>query len=148
MYDLIITPLVFLIVAFFLYKFFELIICRKERRMIIERMDPASLLDYAKISGLRVGGGVPFVSPRPRHAAAWPLRIGAVLVGLGLGAVVGRILAANLCLNENYYSNTDIYYSNTDIVAGCVLFMGGLGLLIAFIVEYKLYDQRDDKPQA
>lgn len=143
MYDLIITPLVFLIVAFFLYKFFELIICRKERRMIIERMDPASLLDYAKISGLRVGGGVPSVSPRPRHAAAWPLRIGAVLVGLGLGAVGGRILAANVCLNENYYSNTDIYYSNTDIVAGCVLFMGGLGLLIAFIVEYKLYD----KPQ-
>lgn len=145
MYDLIITPLVFLIVAFFLYKFFELIICRKERRMIIERMDPASLLDYAKISGLRVGGGVPSVSPRPRHAAAWPLRIGAVLVGLGLGAVGGRILAANLCLNE---SNIDIYYSNTDIVAGCVLFMGGLGLLIAFIVEYKLYDQRDDKSQA
>lgn len=144
MYGLITTPLVFLIVAFFLYKFFELIICRKERRMIIERMDPASLLDYAKISGLRVGGGVPSVSPRPRHAAAWPLRIGAVLVGLGLGAVVGRILAANLCLNENYYSNTDIVYSNTDIVAGCVLFMGGLGLLIAFIVEYKLYD----KPQA
>lgn len=145
MYDLIITPLVFLIVAFFLYKFFELIICRKERRMIIERMDPASLLDYAKISGLRVGGGVPFVSPRPRHAAAWPLRIGAVLVGLGLGAVVGRILAASLCSNG---SNIDIYYSNTDIVAGCVLFMGGLGLLIAFIVEYKLYDQRDDKSQA
>lgn len=147
MYGLITTPLVFLIVAFFLYKFFELIICRKERRMIIERMDPASLLDYAKISGLRVGGGVPSESPRPRHAAAWPLRIGAVLVGLGLGAVVGRILAANLCLNENYYSNT-VYYSNTDIVDGCVLFMGGLGLLIAFIVEYKLYDQRDDKPQA
>lgn len=145
MSDLIITPLVFLIVAFFLYKFFELLICRKERRMIIERMDPASLLDYAKISGLRVGGGVPSESPRPRHAAAWPLRIGAVLVGLGLGAVGGRILAANLCLNE---SNIDIYYSNTDIVAGCVLFMGGLGLLIAFIVEYKLYDQRDDKPQA
>ncbi len=148
MYDFISVPLVFLIVAFFLYKFFELIICRKERRMIIERMDPASLLDYAKISGLRVGGGVPSESPRPRHAAAWPLRIGAVLVGLGLGAVVGRILAANLCLNENYYSNTDIVYSNTDIVAGCVLFMGGLGLLIAFIVEYKLYDQRDDKSQA
>lgn len=145
MYDFISVPLVFLIVAFFLYKFFELIICRKERRMIIERMDPASLLDYAKISGLRVGGGVPSESPRPRHAAAWPLRIGAVLVGLGLGAVGGRILAANLCLNE---SNIDIYYSNTDIVAGCVLFMGGLGLLIAFIVEYKLYDQRDDKPQA
>lgn len=145
MYDLIITPLVFLIVAFFLYKFFELIICRKERRMIIERMDPASLLDYAKISGLRVGGGVPSESPRPRHAAAWPLRIGAVLVGLGLGAVVGRILAASLCSNG---SNIDIYYSNTDIVAGCVLFMGGLGLLIAFIVEYKLYDQRDDKSQA
>ena len=30
------------------------------------------------------------------------------------------------------------------MITGCVLFMGGLGLLIAFIVEYKLYD----KPQA
>ncbi len=136
MYDFISVPLVFLIVAFFLYKFFELLICRKERRMIIERMDPASLLDYAKISGLRVGGGVPSESPRPRHAAAWPLRIGAVLVGLGLGGVVGSILAENVCLRNNFGGLHEI-------VASSVLFMGGLGLLIAFIVEYKLYD----KPQ-
>ena len=141
MYNLISVPLTFLIVAFFLYKFFELLICRKERRMIIERMDPASLLDYAKISGLRVGGGVPSESPRPRHAAAWPLRIGAVLVGLGLGAVVGNILAETIYLKNNIGG---VY----DMITGWVLLMGGLGLLIAFIVEYKLYDQRDDKPQA
>ena len=141
MYDFISVPLVFLIVAFFLYKFFELLICRKERRMIIERMDPASLLDYAKISGLRVGGGVPSESPRPRHAAAWPLRIGAVLVGLGLGAVVGIIMVKQVCLSDNLRGVREM-------IAGCVLFMGGLGLLMAFIVEYKLYDQRDDKPQA
>lgn len=140
MYDLIITPLVFLIVAFFLYKFFELIICRKERRMIIERMDPASLLDYAKISGLRVGGGVPSESPRPRHAAAWPLRIGAVLVGLGLGAVVGIIMVKQVCLSDNLGG---ILGGVHEMITGCVLFMGGLGLLMAFIVEYKLYD----KPQ-
>ena len=145
MYDLIITPLVFLIVAFFLYKFFELIICRKERRMIIERMDPTSLLDYAKISGLRVGGGVPSVSPRPRHAAAWPLRIGAVLAGLGLGAVVGIILVKQVCLSAHL---DGILGGVHEMITGCVLFMGGLGLLIAFIVEYKLYDQRDDKSQA
>ena len=145
MYDLIITPLVFLIVAFFLYKFFELIICRKERRMIIERMDPASLLDYAKISGLRVGGGVPSVSPRPRHAAAWPLRIGAVLAGLGLGAVVGIILVKQVCLSAHL---DGILGGVHEMITRCVLFMGGLGLLIAFIVEYKLYDQRDDKSQA
>ncbi len=136
MYNLISVPLTFLIVAFFLYKFFELLICRKERRMIIERMDPASLLDYAKISGLRVGGGVPSESPRPRHAAAWPLRIGAVLVGLGLGAVVGNILAETIYLKNNIGG---VY----DMITGWVLLMGGLGLLIAFIVEYKLYD----KPQ-
>lgn len=136
MYNLISVPLTFLIVAFFLYKFFELLICRKERRMIIERMDPASLLDYAKISGLRVGGGVPSESPRQRHAAAWPLRIGAVLVGLGLGAVVGNILAETIYLKNNIGG---VY----DMITGWVLLMGGLGLLIAFIVEYKLYD----KPQ-
>lgn len=140
MYDFISVPLVFLIVAFFLYKFFELLICRKERRMIIERMDPASLLDYAKISGLRVGGGVPSESPRPRHAAAWPLRIGAVLVGLGLGAVVGIIMVKQVCLSDNLGG---ILGGVHEMITGCVLFMGGLGLLMAFIVEYKLYD----KPQ-
>lgn len=137
MYNLISVPLVFLIVAFFLYKFFELLICRKERHMIIERMDPASLLDYAKISGLRVGGGVPSETPRPSHAAAWPLRIGAVLVGLGLGIVLGRILAEFVYVGDNVYRMDEI-------VLGCILLCGGLGLLIAFIIEHKLYDKQQD----
>ena len=140
MYDFISVPLVFLIVAFFLYKFFELLICRKERSIIIERMEPASLLDYAKISGLRVGGGEPSESPRPRHAAEWPLRIGAVLVGLGLGAVVGIIMVKQVCLSAHL---DGILGGVHEMIACCTLFMGGLGLLMAFIVEYKLYD----KPQ-
>lgn len=137
MYDFISVPLTIFIVAFFLYKFFELLICRKERRMVIERMDPASLLDYMKISGLRIGSVQPSETSRPSHAAAWPLRIGAVLVGLGLGTVLGRILAKFVYVGDNYYRMDEIVF-------GCILLCGGLGLLVAFIVEHKLYDKQQD----
>lgn len=105
--------------------------------MVIERMDPASLLDYAKISGLRVGGGVPSETPCPSHAAAWPLRIGAVLVGIGLGIVLGRSLGRIVCVSNDYYAIGEV-------VVGCVLLCGGLGLLVAFIIEHKLYDKQRD----
>lgn len=137
MYDFIVVPLTIFIVAFFLYKFFELLICRKERHMIIERMDPSTLLDYVKISGLRIGSVQPSEAPRPQHAAAWPLRIGAVLVGLGLGIVLGRFLAEFVYVGDNVYRMDEI-------VLGCILLCGGLGLLVAFIIEHKLYDKQQN----
>lgn len=141
MYDFIAVPLTIFIVAFFLYKFFELLICRKERHMIIERMDPSTLLDYVKISGLRIGSVQPSEAPRPSHAAAWPLRIGAVLTGLGLGVVVGIILVKQVCLNAHL---DGILGGVHEMITGCTLFMGGLGLLVAFIIEHKLYDKQQD----
>ena len=53
--NFIMVPLVTGIVTLGIYKFFELLICRRERREIIGKLEPGSLIDYLKLvpMGLR-----------------------------------------------------------------------------------------------
>ena len=55
--NFIMIPLVTGIVTLGIYKFFELLICRRERREIIGKLEPGSLIDYLKLvpMGLRTG---------------------------------------------------------------------------------------------
>jgi len=55
--NFIMVPLVTGIVTLGIYKFFELLICRRERREIIGKLEPGSLIDYLKLvpMGLRTG---------------------------------------------------------------------------------------------
>ena len=48
MMDFIFVPLVVGVVTLGIYKFFELLVCRRERRMIIDKMDGHALIDYLK----------------------------------------------------------------------------------------------------
>ena len=48
MLDFIVVPLVVGMITLGIYKFFELIICRRERLNIIEKLDPGELIDYLK----------------------------------------------------------------------------------------------------
>ena len=48
MMDFIFVPLVVGVVTLGIYKFFELLVCRRERRMIIDKMDGNALIDYLK----------------------------------------------------------------------------------------------------
>ena len=59
MLDFIVVPLVVGMITLGIYKFFELIICRRERLNIIEKLDPGELIDYLKNVplGLRLGRG-------------------------------------------------------------------------------------------
>jgi len=132
--DFIIIPATFFIVAFFLYKFFELLICRKERRAIVDKIDSNLLLEYVKHArlGFDFGNLVSSVSTRLSYPASWSLRIGSLIFGMGLGLVVGNVLDA--CLHGDMWS-----YSRNMIVGGSVLCLGGLGLLVAFAIEYRMY---------
>lgn len=47
--NFIMVPLVTGIVTLGIYKFFELLICRRERREIIGKLEPGSLIDYLKL---------------------------------------------------------------------------------------------------
>ena len=64
MMDFIFVPLVVGVVTLGIYKFFELLVCRRERRMIIDKMDGNALIDYLKFVPMGVRIGAP-VSVRP-----------------------------------------------------------------------------------
>ncbi len=136
--DFISIPVTFGIVSFFMYKFFELLICRKERLSLIERMDGSSLLEYLKQvrMGINLGSMTSSESLRLNYPASWSLRIGSLIFGMGLGLIVGIVM--------NRFVNCDNGYAVREmLVGGSVLCLGGLGLLVAFCIEYGIYKNAD-----
>ena len=70
--DFIMIPLVTGIVTLGIYKFFELLICRRERRELISRLEGEQLIDYLKLvpMGLRNRAGYSGGSAEDRQPAA------------------------------------------------------------------------------
>ena len=106
-----------------IYKVFELFVCRKERLMTIERLSPEALAEGG-VKGLRL------------PASNMALRLGCLLMGLGLGLLVGYLIT-RLSLPEYYGKEAQRAVRETaSIIYGAsVLLGGGLGLLVAFWVE-------------
>ena len=67
MMDFIFVPLVVGVITLGIYKFFELLVCRRERRMIIDKMDGNALIDYLKFVPMGEGR-LPFAGHRFRAA--------------------------------------------------------------------------------
>ena len=126
--NFIMVPLVVGIVTLGIYKFFELLICRRERREIIGKLDPDALIDYLKLipMGLRTGGAVGVVPEGAPVIPAGALKIGCLLLGLGLGLLFGFMLTR---ITEISFQTREIVYG------GSVLCFGGLGLIVSFVVE-------------
>lgn len=132
MMDFITVPLIFGIVTLGIYKLFELFVCKKERMIILEKMD------------FKFDGNLPHVNLLKNHGTSLPfsfssLKIGCLLLGLGLGIVLGILFFAfNVETVRNFgeVTNYNTYGLVTLIISGCVLSMGGVGLLLAFIIEY------------
>ena len=126
MLEFIVYPLIVGIVALSIYKLFELPICRRERLNIIEKPDPGMLIDYLKNvpMGMSVGR-VPAVEGS-RGFSSGALRVGCLLLGLGVGLLVGYWISTN-CSNGAYYHNDVIY-------GGLVLCFCRLGLFAACAV--------------
>lgn len=132
MMDFISVPLVVGMITLGIYKFFELLVCRRERLNIIEKIDPGALVDYLK----NVRMGLPLNSPASNSRSgfsSWALRLGCLLAGLGLGLLVAY-WTVDVSM-ENYYAQTAVY-------GGSVLCFGGLGLVVAFVVE-RLIDRKE-----
>ncbi|HIW66002.1 MAG TPA: hypothetical protein H9879_07225 [Candidatus Alistipes intestinipullorum] len=130
--DFISAPLVVGMITLGIYKFFELLVCRRERLNIIEKIDPGALVDYLK----NVRMGLPLNSPASNSRSgfsSWALRLGCLLAGLGLGLLVAY-WTVDVSM-ENYYAQTAVY-------GGSVLCFGGLGLVVAFVVE-RLIDRKE-----
>lgn len=106
-----------------IYKLFELFVGRKERQMLIDKLSDNSFSEV-KFKG--------FMSSSPYSA----LRIGCLLLGLGFGMLMGYIIV------YNYFSQywlDDVNWQVRDTVSiiygASTLFGGGLGVLVAFVIE-------------
>lgn len=127
--DFIIIPLVTAIVTLGIYKFFELLICRRERREIIGKLEPGSLIDYLKLvpMGLRTGTTMRIAPETAPGIPAGALKIGSLLLGLGAGLLFGFMLTR--------VTEIQSYETRSIVYGGSVLAFGGLGLIVSFIAE-------------
>ena len=125
--DFIIIPLVTAIVTLGIYKFFELLICRRERREIIGKLEPGSLIDYLKLvpMGLRTGTTMRIAPETAPGIPAGALKIGSLLLGLGAGLLFGFMLTR--------VTEIQSYETRSIVYGGSVLAFGGLGLIVSFI---------------
>jgi len=125
------VPLIVWICVSGVYGLFELYARRKERLVIIERMGDkldSSLLDR-QFSGMNFA-----------IKSFSSLKIGCLLIGLGLGLLVGLWIHAAI-LSNSYYTNMDSWRIRdlAGVAYGAsVLLFGGIGLLVSFLIETKM----------
>lgn len=128
--DFITAPLVVGMCVFGIYKLFELYARRRERMMLIEKLDSNISLEEGKIR-------LPDYSfPRLSFSA---LKIGSLLVGVGLGLLTGFIIC--ILLIPNYISSIGDWETRQIgglIYGSSVLLFGGIALIIAFTIEVRM----------
>lgn len=131
MMDFISIPTVIAIITFGIYKLFELFVRKKERLSIIEKIG-----DKLNPSDLNLNLSLPALAENTGKFNT--LKFACLLLGVGIGLLIGYVI----CLNSVPGFNTGDFPNNTYQTVGViygasVLSFGGLGLLIAFIVEMK-----------
>ena len=128
MMDFIMVPTIMAIITLGIYKLFELFVCKKERIMLVEKMDERGLLPRMDVPKL-CGSSFSFAA----------LKIGCLLVGMGLGLLLGYLICY-ATVPDYFTANRDWMYRETVslIYGACVLGVGGIGLIAAFIIELKL----------
>ena len=106
-------------IAYIIYKVFELYVRRKERMAMIEKM---SFGDGTVIP--------PDVTKlfSPSTPTSRALQHGFLITGLGLGLGIAFIM--NHCMEIQHYEKEVLYFA-------LMLLFGGLGLVIAYLIEQK-----------
>jgi hypothetical protein len=127
--EFIVAPVVIWILVSGLYSLMELYARRNERMAIIEKLgdkfDPSLLNSMtAGFRGLNVSKS--FSS----------LKIGCLLFGVGLGLLVGLLIATAL-ISDGYDHDHNRDLFGTAYASSFLLF-GGLGLLTSFIIETRM----------
>lgn len=143
MFDEFAGVLCFVGIAYFIYKWIEIVVLKKERLELLSRLDGEGLVEYLKRLPIGVGGGKPIAVQsdyKQPHPATWALRGGLVAVGLGVG-----LFFAYLIIEQNHSFGTD--WVDRNAVEFLVLVGGlvgaGVGLLISFAIEYVLCKKRE-----
>ncbi|MEG0517627.1 MAG: DUF6249 domain-containing protein [Bacteroidales bacterium] len=134
MTDFIMAPAIVGMCVFGFYKFSELLIHRKERLMMIDKLSDISAagdVNLGKIFAANSNGSR-FIS----------LRVGSVFAGIGLGLLIGFFIAyatfgTDWMLRDDDY-NYRIREMSSLIYGASTLICGGIALLICFLIEQKI----------
>ena len=129
--DFISIPLVVGIITLGIFRLFDLFVRKKERLAIIEKIgekfDPSMIENKFSFPMTNSGNG-----------AFGTLKIACLLLGIGLGLLIGYTICLDTIAG---YSNMELRNSANEISSvvygASVLLFGGLGLLVAFVIEMK-----------
>ena len=134
--DFITAPLVVGFICLGIYALFELFVRRKERLLIIEKIS-----ERMDITDLGKRLSLPSYSlPRFSFSA---LKAGCLLVGVGLGILVGFLFNLIIAANRHDLDFYNDYEAITSAYGASVLVFGGLGLIIAFVIETNMKKKED-----
>ena len=127
--DFIMVPAIILIVCVGIYGLFELFVRKQERLKIIEKISD-------KFDGSAFEGkfNLPDYGYKVSFSA---LKIGCMFIGIGLGLLTGFFIVHLMEINE--YREQGIVYGSS------VLLFGGIGLIVAFLIELRL--SKKNKPK-
>ena len=125
-------------ICYFIYLIFELFARRNERKMLIEKLDPKDLPDFAK-SGY--SAFLPAAGANTPVKSYGMLRLGMFFAGLGFGLLLAGFLTA--------YSLTTLIEDHRAlfgfVAPGCVVLCTSIFVLVGFLIEYRL--RRKDAKQ-
>jgi hypothetical protein len=114
------TPVLIVVVVFFgVYKLFELFVHRKERTMLIEKIENLNPTEIPEIKLSSASG---------KYAA---LRGALLAMGIGLGFIVGFMLRSSGLLSGFEKESQILYFA-------CICLFGGLGLLVSYFIESRV----------
>jgi hypothetical protein len=131
MMDFITVPLTTGIVFLAFYKVIELFVCRKERMTIIEKIgDKLSTSSLTNELELFNYGGL--------HISFSALKTGCLLIGIGLGMLIGLLIHIYVASMNDLGTSIGIRNMIEVAYGAPVLLFGGLGLIVAFIVEMRV----------
>ncbi len=132
MMDFITIPAVLTVIGYFIYKLFELFVCKKERLYMIEHAKDFSVNGIDGKFYNQLGLNLSF------SALKW----GAFILGIGLGLIVAYFININTTGAIRSYEVWQRNEMMGVIYGGCTLLFGGLGLVAAFITEIKLKNKK------
>ena len=131
MLDFIMIPLIVGIITLGIYKLFELFARRKERLMLIEKLgekiDTSMFENKFSFPKFKTGGSM-----------YGTLKVACLLLGVGLGLLIGFFINQYYLVNvgkSEFYNN--IWEVANVVYGACTLLFGGLGLVVAFLVELR-----------
>ena len=130
--DFISIPVTFGVGAYAFYKVIELFVRKRERLLLIDKLNSLENVNTTNINLSEIFGEGKLIKNQ-----YLTLRIGSLLVGLGLGLLIGYIIV-NTTMGNVSDATWMIRETQSVIYGASTLLFGGMGLIAGFIAEIRL----------